>query len=367
MVAVMSSRAFYHLVKSDVLVFIRSRVGMFWTFAFPILALLAYVQLFSGPTLAGNTVVVSSERSTLAESYTSLLSRTLTDRGAAVAQSPGRQQPIGRVHISTAPGSSREQLRIDVTPTAGNPASFGLLAQTVSGFTGKWSARESRDLPAILSIADSQGTSPASRSTYIVPGLVVMVALSSALMGFAVPLVAAREFGITRQQSLWPVRAPRILLAWTISRFVVIAGSSALVIVFASMIYGFGGQSTAAGLMIAVLLLIIGSLTLLALGLVIAARVKSTQTALVISNIVYFCGIMTGNLIIPTSAFSPEMQSMLAYSPLNAVSDSMRIALTHTPGDSFWMEGLVSRVAIVIGFGVACFFIAATTYRWSAR
>lgn len=362
------SRAFFHLVWMDALVFSRSRVGMFWTFAFPLISLIAYVQLFTGPTLLGTSVVVRvSDRSPQLQSYSASLSSTLSKAGVIVREAATHGETLAIVSIVHRSGTSADRLLVKITPSGANPAAFGLLVQQTSNFTTEWNKEKNGPPSATIAIAADRTTASARHSAYVVPGLLVMVVLSSALMGFAVPLVAAREFGLTRQQSLWPVPSMCMLAAWALSRLLIILTSAAIVIVTAVTFYGFGSNSTGVGFITAMFLLIVGSAALLSLGLLIGARVKSTQAALVISNAIYFMGIITGNLIIPTASFPASVQSMLVYSPLNAIGDAMRLALAQRSIGDFMSGAIPLRLIIMSMFGVVCFSIAASTYRWSSR
>ena len=371
------TRSFIALVKADMVNFSRSRIALFWTVAFPLLVLFAYMQLFAGAQLGQVDLVIKDYDKTAQ-------SRDLTDSIIGIL----RHQDV--VEIVRLPRASKDKTKrqiVMVIPErfadasaqgqttliniaasdASDPAvkaTMGIMRSAVSTWNLAVSGEKQR---AELFVAPSAaGAVHSARVDFIVAGLIVMIALSSALMGFAVPLTAAREFGLTRQQSLWPVDRRTILGAWAVSKLLIILGSTFILCLIARLQFGFGHDISFAGIVQGIVIIILATMCMLAIGLAIAARTKSTQTALVIANILYFVGLFTGDLIIPTGGLPAGLKTVLTMSPVNSFAHAIRASLAQS-GAWFNFAPIIMPIIIFIVVGGAAFAFAVRNYQWSNR
>ncbi|HEX8062267.1 MAG TPA: ABC transporter permease [Allosphingosinicella sp.] len=371
---------FFALIGADLRTFSRSRISVFWTFAFPLLILVAYMQLFANPKLGEVSLVVEdrdqSETSRdFAQSVVGVMSRQDVVSVKRVEPSPGDKLGKRTIQIviprnfgavTASKGSMPVAVRAKDKSDPAIRASLGIL----QGVVTNWNMAAAGEPPRALlrvSAPDGAQASAQSRVNYLLAGLIVMVALSSSLMGFAVPLVASREHGLTRQQSLWPVGRGLILAAWAGSKLAVILTSALMLCAVAATFYGFGTGLSAAGILVGGVVLLTATCCLLSLGLAVASRSKSTQTALVMANSLYFVGLFTGDLLIPTGGLPEGLRQVLAFSPVNAFAQALRSALGAGDLREALSRDLWLALAVFLVLGAGAFTFASKTYRWSAR
>ncbi|HYI39567.1 MAG TPA: ABC transporter permease [Allosphingosinicella sp.] len=371
---------FLALIWADLCTFRRSWIAVFWTFAFPLLILVTYMQLFAHPNLGEVSLIIddrdrSATSRDFAQSVLGVMGRQ--DIISVKRIEATRSEPLGKrtllIHIprhfgATADGKGSMRIAVSVRERS-DPAvraALGILQGAVTTWNMAAAGEPAR---AILQISVPAGEEPdvEGRVNYLVAGLIVMVALSSSLMGFAVPLVASREHGLTRQQSLWPVGRGLILAAWASSKLAVILTSAMVLCAVAALFYGFGAGLGIGGVLVGGLVLLTGTCCLLSLGLAIASRSKSTQTALVIANALYFVGLFTGDLLIPTGGLPVGLQNVLAFSPINAFAQALRSSLGAADLREALSRDLWLALAVFLVLGASAFSFARKTYRWSAR
>ncbi len=371
---------FFALASADMRTFMRSRVAVFWTFAFPMLILVTYMQLFASPRLGEVALIIDDrDRSVASVDFTKSVVAVMRSQDAisvkVAAATPARRKerrellvrvPAAFGETAAAGRSARVRVAAGDASDPAVAAALGILRGAVTTWNMAAAGEVAR---AVVSVApDVEVRSvDARRADYLVAGLIVMVALSSALMGFAVPLVANREYGMTRQQSLWPVGRGTILAAWASSKLVIILTSALALCVVAAILYDFGRGLSVGGVLVGCVIVLTATSCLLALGLAIASRSKSTQAALVVANALYFVGLFTGDLLIPTGGLPEALRNVLAFSPVNAFAQALRSALEAPDFATAFNGDIWSALLVFSVLGTGAFLFARKTYRWSAR
>ena len=198
---------------------------------------------------------------------------------------------------------------------------------------------------------------------FLVSGLAGLVILSTSLMGFAGPLVAAREGGMFRQYQLFPMPTSIVVLAWCLSRLVIIVLASAAMFVVAWAVYGVRLDAGPAGIAAAGGMLALGCAAFLALGLLLASISRSVAGVTMLANLLYFPLLFSGNLMIPLGGLPPVLRDSLEFLPLNAMMASIRHALT--VGMSW--KGDAYSIAILASMMTACLLLAVRRFGWTPR
>jgi ABC-2 type transport system permease protein len=169
--------------------------------------------------------------------------------------------------------------------------------------------------------ADLGGLTPLS---VYVPILIVFGLAMLAFMGLPMPLASYRESGILRRLSTTPV-PPSWLLAAQGMVNLCLALTSILIIVVAGLALGVPAPKNPAGFTLSVLLSIAG---LFAIGLVIAAVVKTASSVNIIGRVIFFPLMFLAGLWWPRELMPGALQAISGVSPLGAtveaIQDSMQ-------------------------------------------
>ncbi len=358
-----------HLIRADLALFLRGRLALFWTFAFPLLMLVMQMALFGHDLALGpvSLAIVDQDHSASSAAYGDVLRAglrqqhgvafTLTDGGAAdltltIPAGFGANIAAGR---STDVGLAARQ--------AAGPAydaAYGLLR----GLSDAYNLTGLATPPHVAFPAPAPAASEAlDYRLFLVTGLAGLIILSTSLMGFAAPLVAAREGGMFRMYQLFPMPTGVVVLAWCLSRLVIMLAASLAMFGAAWLIYGIHISAGGAGIALAIGMLALGSAAFLALGLLIAALTDSVAAATMVCNLLYFPLLFSGNLMIPLGGLPAALRSALDCLPLNAMMASIRHALT---GAADWRSDGYAMALLAVML-IACLATATRRFSWMPR
>lgn len=360
-----------HLVRADLAMFLRGRLALFWTFAFPLLMLVMQMALFGHDVKLGpvSLAVVDQDHSEESRAYTRHLRAGL------------RQQHSVEFNLLPESGSGGDFVLTIPSGFAGNVAAGRSTLLALSGGQGGGAAAEAaygllrgysdaynltglQGAPRVtLPPPPERGASALDYRLFLVTGLAGMVILSTSLMGFAGPLVAAREGGMFRMYQLFPMPTGVVVVAWCISRLAIMLLASLVMFLAAWGIYGI--RITAGGIQVAaaVGMLALGAAAFLALGLLIAALSSSVAAATMLCNLLYFPLLFSGNLMVPMGGLPKPLRDAFDCMPLNALMASVRRGLT---GAMAWHTEAYSMVLLALMAGV-CLALSARRFTWMPR
>lgn len=361
-----------HLVRADLALFLRGRLALFWTFAFPLLMLMMQMALFGQEAKLGpvTLAVQDMDRSTESARYVNELARGLRLQNSvefrviapAAGVKPDLELTIPAGFAEAVRAGHSTEMRLATTLSAGPTleASYGMLR----GFSDAYNLNGLQGEPRVLLPAPPAPAAGAlDYRLFLVSGLAGLVILSTSLMGFAGPLVAAREGGMFRLYQLFPMPTGVVVLAWCLSRLVVIVLASAAMFVVAWAVYGVKLKAGAPGIAAAGGMLALGCAAFLALGLLLAAVSRSVAGVTMASNLLYFPLLFSGNLMIPLGGLPPFLRDALEYLPLNAMMASIRHALT---GSMSW-KGDAYSIVVLVAMMCACLLLAVRRFGWTPR
>ncbi|WP_028103873.1 ABC transporter permease [Pseudoduganella violaceinigra] len=360
-----------HLVRADLALFLRGRLALFWTFAFPLLMLMMQMALFGQEAKLGPVTLVVHDMDHSADSaaYARELTRGLRLQNSVVFRlidpAPGVKPdlelsiPAGFAQAVREGRSTEMKLETALAAGPTLEASYGMLR----GFSDAYNLGGLHDAPRVVMPMPPAPAAAIDYKLFLVSGLAGLVILSTSLMGFAAPLVAAREGGMFRLYQLFPMPTGVVVLAWCLSRLVVIVLASAAMFAVAWAVYGVRLGAGASGIAAAGGMLALGCAAFLALGLLLASVSRSVAGVTMLSNLLYFPLLFSGNLMIPLGGLPPLLRDTLEFLPLNAMMASIRRALT---GGMSW-QGDAYSITILAAMMTACLLLAVRRFGWTPR
>lgn len=373
----MRMQVLFYLMRLDLRLFFRARLAMFWTFAFPVLLLVVQMGLF-GHAAALRPVslcIVDLDGSAESAAFVFYMKRELALQkvvrfdifsGSNMANS---RSPEEQDVLLTIPHGFEDHVlhqKETVIPLSTKlkqgplyDASFGLLRALSTTYNLHVIAAPQRVLL-------QTPVSPASQldyGLYLVTGLSGMIILSSSLMGFAGPLVAAREGGMFKLYQLFPMKTELVVIAWWLSRLCVTLLASIFMLVIARLLYDVRIDTTSVGLCLALCVMVLGTGASLALGMLIAALCPTVISVAMVSNILYFPLMLASDLVIPLDSLPRRMQELLSWMPLHAMVDAIRGCMMN---QSDWHLVGYSVIASLLTLSVALFF-SAKHFTWAPR
>ena len=199
------------------------------------------------------------------------------------------------------------------------------------------------------------GDSRADRLDFLVPGLLAVAVLATAFTGQAISTGFERSYGVLKRLGASPLPRWGLLGAKSLAvAGVELLQVSALLVV--GLALGWRPGAGPAGWLGAVLLLLVGTAALSALGLLLAGALRA-EAVLGLANVVFLLLLVAGGLVVPLSAFPDGVAAVLGLLPTAALADGLRTALA---GD-----GLpAGDVAVLLAWAAAGTAAASRTFRW---
>ncbi|MGW4065267.1 ABC transporter permease [Amycolatopsis sp. NPDC004747] len=176
---------------------------------------------------------------------------------------------------------------------------------------------------SLLDILPASSLGPVPRVDWITPRILALAVMSSAFTGQAIALGFDRRYGVLKRLSAtalprWLLVAGRLAAA-----LVVVALQSVIIGVVAAFL---GWSPSLAGLLSAVVLLVLGTLAFGALGVLLGGALRA-EAVLALANIVWFVLLLAGGILLAPSSLPSGLARVVELLPSGALAEGMRAAL----------------------------------------
>jgi ABC-2 type transport system permease protein len=353
------------LTAANIKSFTRDRAALFWTIAFPLIFIFLFGAIFSGgssdrtigfadldksahsaelreafATQPNVKVVESSEEDLVAKMRDGQLS-------AVLVVPPGYGATID---AKAAPATLR--VYTDPAQTAAQGATF----QLVGGVLGAVNQAASGRPPAVTFANQAIQTQDLTFISYLVPSILGMSLMQLGIFS-AIPLVADREKHILKRLQATPLRRWQLVGSNVLMRLLISVIQTAIIVGVGAGV--FKVQISGNWLLIGVLV-VLGSMTFIALGYVIASFAKTEESANGMTSVVQFPLMFLSGTFFPIDAMPDTLRTVARAMPLTYLGDALRqVMVGGTPFSPLWI-----CFAVLVAWLVVCFGIAARFFRW---
>ena len=202
---------------------------------------------------------------------------------------------------------------------------------------------------AKLPLVDVRG----ERVDFVVPGVLALAVLSTAFTGQAIATGFERRYGVLRRLGTTPLTRTGLLTAKTAAVLVVEALQVGLLVVVGLLL----GWSPHGHALPVVALIVLGTVTFSALGLLLAGTLRAEAT-LAAANLLYLLLLGLGGVVVPLGDFGHSARHVLELLPISALTDGLRTVLRNGGGVPLhdWLT--------LLGWGAGGMAIGARTFRW---
>ncbi len=324
--------------------FYRDKAGLGWNVFMPILMVFGFAFIFRGEPEDLFKVGVLNEGVTLTSASSPLLQVphisfiALEDEEAAIAKVERHQidllldlsgSPRYWINVHSAKGDLAERL----LHSAYTEADRVPQRQTVSG--------------QALRYVD-----------WVLPGVLAMNIMFSSLWGVGWVIVRYRKNGVLRRLKATPLSALEFLTAQVFSRLAVVLVASVVVYMGADLLLDFVMRGSRLTLF---LVYVAGSLCLISLGLVVAARLRTEELADGVLNVLSWPMLLLSGVWFSMEGTSPAAQAASQFMPLTHMVNAARQVMIDGAG----VGQVMPEIAILAGTGVILLLIAARMFSWN--
>jgi ABC-2 type transport system permease protein len=323
--------------------FVREPEALFWVFLFPIiLAAGLGIAFRNRPADAVRIVTPSADLARALRTEKRLDVRQLS---AAEAEEQLRN---GKAALEAMPASSGVTYRYDDTNPDGRTARM-LADAAIQGAAGRVNP---------VPMNDSLVREPGSRYIdFLVPGLLGMNLMGSAIWGMGFAIVDARRKKLIKRLIATPMPRRYYLMSFGLSRLTLLVVEVISVLGFGALAFGVPVRGS---LVVLTGMCVLGSLSFCSLGLLIASRVRTIEAASGLMNAVMMPMWVVSGVFFSSQRFPDVVQPVIKALPLTAVIDALRVNMLQGGG----LAQVAPQAGVLSVWLVVCFALALKLFRW---
>jgi ABC-2 type transport system permease protein len=192
---------------------------------------------------------------------------------------------------------------------------------------------------------------------FLVPGLLGMNLMGSAIWGMGFSIVESRQKKLLKRLVASPMPRWQYLASYLISRLSMLVIEVLGFLGFAKLVFGvpFRGSFWQLGL-----LCVLTSMAFSALGLLVASRAKTMETASGLMNLVMLPMWILSGVFFSATRFPAVIQPVVRTLPLTAAIDALRGNMLQGMN----LAQLTTQIAILLTWLVMSFAVALRIFRW---
>jgi ABC-2 type transport system permease protein len=192
---------------------------------------------------------------------------------------------------------------------------------------------------------------------FVVPGLLGMNLMGSAIWGMGFAIVEARQKKLLKRLVASPMPKWQYLASFLLSRLVMLVIEVGAFLGFARLVFGVPFRGSLAQL---ILLCLMTSLAFSALGLLVSSRAKTMEAASGLMNLVMLPMWILSGVFFSASRFPQVIQPIVRALPLTAAIDAMRGNMLQ--GMNLGQQ--LPEIAILLAWFSVPFVVSLRIFRW---
>lgn len=320
--------------------FMRDRMALFWTFAFPVFFMLLFGAIFSGsggePVAVGVTQPAGAAGAAPPDPV-----------GVALRATPALEVRAGtRAELADQLAAGDLRVVVDAPPSlaadlaAGRPATVEVIFDPTSAAAREVAVpvisavlRELegalRGAPSLLTTRFTTVTADRLRPIdFLVPGILAMALMQLGLFGTAAPLVQLRERKVLRRLGATPLPRWALLVSQVLHRLTIALVQVVIIVVVGRVVFGveIGGDVGLLAVFCA-----LGAVTFISLGYLIAALSRTEESVFGISTVLNFPMMFLSGIFFPLETMPDWIRPVVQAIPLTYLGDALRQLMVGAP------------------------------------
>ncbi|HUI77909.1 MAG TPA: ABC transporter permease [Bryobacteraceae bacterium] len=192
---------------------------------------------------------------------------------------------------------------------------------------------------------------------FLVPGLLGMNLMGSAIWGMGFAIVDARRKKLMKRLVATPMPRHYYLLSFLLSRLMLLVIEVGMLLGFATIAFGVPLRGSFVDLIV---LCVLGSLAFCSLGLLIASRAQTIEAASGLMNVTMMPMWVVSGVFFSSQRFPDVLQPFIKALPLTAVIDALRANMLQGGN----LAQVAPQVGVLGAWLVVCFVLALKLFRW---
>ena len=362
-------RALWTLTLANIRSYTRDRAALFWTLAFPLIFIVMFGLIFQGGESRLNLAWVDEDGS----SQSGELRAALGDASGVNLEDFAREDALAKMRtgevdaVVVVPSGYGGQLATNArSDTPGAPAVVtvytdpsrqelqGSVYQALGSVLAVINMNDRP--PLVIPQPENIQTENLNFISYFVPSMLGLSVMQVGIFA-AIPLVADREKLILKRLAATPLRRWQLVGSNVLMRLLIALAQAVIIVAVGSIFFG---VEISGSLALTAFFVILGSVTFLALGYVIASFASTEDAANGMTSVVQFPMMFLSGTFFPIQAMPDALQAVARVIPLTYLADALRQVMVG--GVPFATLGICA--AVLTGWLAVCFAIASRKFRW---
>lgn len=356
------------IMRAYQLRFFRDKVGLFFTFLFPVIFLLIFGTIASGGNMTFNVAVINNSESELAKQLVQGLNEdemfkvhsevdNLTDAKDFMARGEFDSTIVLPTNFGQPGDDGRPagSLEIYYSPNAAQAGTTvgAVMEQFLDGINQELGQPK----PSLAVEQISTGEPGMSSFDYTFSGLLGFTILGTSIFGLANVMPAEKQRGSFRRLRAAPFRASQLIIGNALHYLVISLMSLLLMIIVGMTVFDFTmrGSWLQFGIFAT-----IASAMMIGFGLLIGGWARTENQAAPLTNLVAFPMMFLSGIFFPRFMFPEWLQGITSFIPLSPVVDGFRQIMTENAS----VLQLGSELMMIGAWAVLLYFLAAQFFRW---
>ena len=351
--------------------YLRSRIGAFFAFAFPVILILLFGSIFSqGGSSIVPLYVQDLDGTNLSQNFTAILNATGVLEVRVIPSGIAIEDFISQNSVNTAlriPAGFQNQVFLHLTdPTVrvnvtlyGDPtqSTYGIAAAAVSGAATQFNLGVAGATAIVWT--EPKTIDPGLRYIdFFLPGMIGFTILTTPLFGMTSICAEYR----TRKYFKFLATTTLTKGEWLAAKiiFYSLLMLASLLLMYVVSILVFRAQATLTPM--ALLFVVVGTFEFTSLGMILGLFVKDSETAATVANAIGFPMMFLAGTFFPLEAMPSFLQSIALVLPLTYVNEGLRATMV------FGNDALaLTYLLITLAVGIVLFIIPARALSWKSK
>ncbi len=317
--------------------FIRDRSALGWNILFPLMIVLGFAYGFSDEQMERYKVgVLAGEEQSLAflqSRYTQFIPLEAAARQSAIHK-------VQRHQLDMLLDISAQRYWVNDS----SPSGYVLEKMLLAGGGSEYHKQQVKD-EAVRYV------------DWLIPGVLGMNMMFSALFGVGYVVVRYRKNGVLKRLNATPLGALEFLSAQIVSRLWLIMAITILVYIGCDWLIGFAMYGSYLDLL---LVFTLGAFSMISMGLIVAARVKSEEMAGGLLNLMTWPMMFLSGVWFSLEGLHPWVQKLALIFPLTHITEAARVIMLDGAGLLAVWPNLLALMLMSFVF----LFIGVWLFRW---
>ncbi len=210
--------------------------------------------------------------------------------------------------------------------------------------------------PLVLPQAQAVQSDDLNFISYFVPSMLGLSVMQVGIFA-AIPLVADREKLILKRLAATPLQRWQLVGSNVLMRLLIALVQTIIIVAVGTLAFG---VEIVGSMVVTFMFVVLGAVTFLALGYVIASFAKTEDAANGMTSMIQFPMMFLSGAFFQIDQMPPFLQAIARLIPLTYLADALRqVMVGGTPFAPLWV-----CAAVLIGWLVVCFGIASRKFQW---